>query len=82
MSYNLDDIAKVMQTPLKLNTKAGDKIFVITDTKMDPVLWQGFSKAAKDMGREVAVGIMEPRVTHSSNPMSAIHRAALDPSLI
>ena len=81
MTYDIDDIAKVMQTPLTLNTKAGDKIFVITDTKIDPMLWQGFSRAAKDMGREVAVGIMEPRVTHSSNPMSAIHRAALDPEL-
>ena len=39
MTYDIDDIAKVMQTPLTLNTKAGDKIFVITDTKIDPVLW-------------------------------------------
>jgi 2,5-dihydroxypyridine 5,6-dioxygenase len=81
MTYDVNEIAKVMQTPLNLNTKPGDKIFVITDTKIDPVLWQAFSKAAKDMGREVAVGIMEPRITHATNPMSAIHRAALDPEL-
>jgi 2,5-dihydroxypyridine 5,6-dioxygenase len=81
MTYSVNEIARVMQTPLTLNAKAGDKIFVITDTKMDPVLWQGFSKAAKDLGMEVAVGLMEPRATHSSNPMSAIHRAALDPAL-
>jgi leucyl aminopeptidase (aminopeptidase T) len=81
MTFSVEEIARVMQTPLKLNTKEGDKIFVITDTKIDPVLWQGFSKAAKEMGREVAVGIMEPRVTHATNPMSAIHRAALDPEL-
>jgi hypothetical protein len=49
VTYSLDEIAKVMQTPLKLNAKAGDKIFVITDTKMDPILWQGFSKAAKEL---------------------------------
>jgi 2,5-dihydroxypyridine 5,6-dioxygenase len=81
MTYDVETIAKVMQTPLKLNSKEGDKIFIITDTKMDPVLWQGFSRAAKEMGREVAVGIMEPRATHATNPMSAIHRAALDPEL-
>ncbi len=81
MTFSVDEIAKVMRTPLTLNTKEGDKIFVITDTKMDPVLWQGFSKAGKEMGREVAVGIMEPRATHATNPMSAIHRAALDPEL-
>src|SRR5262245_29764569 len=81
MTYSVSEIAKVMQTPLKLNAKAGDKIFVITDTRIDPVLWQGLSQASRDLGMEVAVGIMEPRATHSSNPMSAIHRAALDPEL-
>ena len=81
MTFSVDEIAKVMQTPLKLNSKAGDKIFVITDTKIEPVLWQGLSKAAKDLGMELAVGIMEPRAAHSSNPTSPIHRAALDPDL-
>ncbi len=81
MTASLEEIAKVMQTPLKLNAKAGDKIFVITDTKMDPILWQGLSRAAKELGMEAAVGIMEPRITHATNPMSAIHRAALDPEL-
>jgi leucyl aminopeptidase (aminopeptidase T) len=81
MTASLDEIAKVMQTPLKLNAKAGDKIFVITDTKIEPVLWQGLSKAGKELGMEVAVGLMEPRATHATNPMSAIHRAALDPEL-
>ena len=81
MSYNLDDIAKVLRTPLELNGKPGDKIFVITDTRMDPVLWQGLLKAANDLQMEPAIGIMNPLVTHSSNPVSSIHRAALDPEL-
>ena len=32
MSQKLIEIAKVFQTPLKLNAKAGDKILIITDT--------------------------------------------------
>lgn len=81
MTHDLDQIAKVLQTPLRLNGKEGDKILVITDTKMDPILWQGMQKAANQLGMEPAIAIMNPRVTHSSNPMSAIHRAALDPEL-
>ena len=40
MSQKLIEIAKVFQTPLKLNAKAGDKILIMTDTQMDPLLWQ------------------------------------------
>ena len=35
-----EDIAKVLQTPLRLNAKAGDKIYIITDTAMEEVVWK------------------------------------------
>lgn len=40
MSQKLIEIAKVFQTPLKLNARAGDKVLDITDTGMDPLLWR------------------------------------------
>jgi leucyl aminopeptidase (aminopeptidase T) len=70
-----------MHKPLELNSKRGDKILIITDTNMDPVLWQGLTQAANELEMEPAVAIMNPRASHSSNPVSAIHRAALDPDL-
>ena len=40
----------MFQTPLKLNAKAGDKILIMTDTAMDPLLWQGLATAANVPG--------------------------------
>ncbi len=81
MTASVSDIAKVMQTPLKLNSKPGDKILVITDTKMDPVLWQGLQQAANELQMEPAIAIMNARAAHSSDPTSSIRCAALDPEL-
>jgi leucyl aminopeptidase (aminopeptidase T) len=75
------EIRQVFHTPLKLNAHAGDRIMVMTDTGMDPILWQALSDAARDLNMEPIVTIMEPRETHATNPDPAVHRAALDPSL-
>jgi leucyl aminopeptidase (aminopeptidase T) len=81
MSQKLIEIAKVFQTPLKLNAKAGDKVLIITDTQMDPLLWQGLATAANGLDMEPIVTIMTPRAHHAANPTSAICRAALDPDV-
>eukprot|EP01037_Dinobryon_pediforme_P002047 gene2047-2085_t len=79
MDIRLIDLVKILRKPLELNAKAGDKIFILTDTKMDPVLWQALSIAATSMDIEPAIGIMPARLSHSSDPVSALRAAALDP---
>ncbi len=79
MDVRLIDLVKVLKKPLELNAKPGDKILVITDTKMDPVLWQGLAIAANSMDIEPSIAIMTPRASHSMDPVSSIRRAALDP---
>lgn len=81
MSQKLIEIAKVFQTPLKLNGKAGDKVLIITDTQMDPLLWQGLAIAANGLDMEPVVTIMTPRQTHATDPASPICHAALDPAV-
>ena len=81
MTVDLATITKVFQTPLTLNAKAGDTILVITDTRMEPVLWQGLSDAARRLGMEAVVTIMSPRETHATDPVSAIRSAAFDDSV-
>ena len=71
----------MLRKPLELNSKAGDKILIITDTGMEPVLWQGLAAAAREMGIEPVVAIMPPREAPSTDPVSAIRRAALDPEI-
>ena len=81
MSQKLIEIAKVFQIPLKLNAKAGHKILIMTDTQMDPLLWQGLATAASCLDMEPVVTIMTPRAHHAANPDSAVMHAAMDPEV-
>lgn len=81
MSQKLIELAKVFQIPLKLNAKAGDKILIITDTQMDPLLWQGLATAANCLDMEPVVTVMTPRAHHAANPASPVVHAALDPEV-
>ncbi|MBI0537251.1 hypothetical protein D9599_16895 [Roseomonas sp. KE2513] len=73
----LAEITRMLRTPLELNAKSGDRILIITDTAMDPLLWQGLSAAAREMGIEPVVTIMSPRETHATDPVAPIRRAAM-----
>jgi 2,5-dihydroxypyridine 5,6-dioxygenase len=81
MSQKLIEISKVFQTPLRLNAKAGDTILIMTDTQMDPLLWQGLATAANGLDMEPVVTIMTPRAHHAANPASPAMQAALDPKV-
>jgi 2,5-dihydroxypyridine 5,6-dioxygenase len=81
VSQKLIAIAKAFQTPLRLNAKAGDKILIMTDTQMDPLLWQGLATAASCLDMEPVVTIMTPRAHHAANPASPVMHAAMDPEV-
>lgn len=81
MSQKLIELAKVFQTPLRLNAKAGDLVLIMTDTQMDPLLWQGLATAASCLGMEAVVTVMSPRAHHAANPASPVMHAALDPAV-
>jgi len=79
LSVEMIDLVRILRTPLELNAKAGDKILIITDTAIEPVLWQALATAANTMGIEATIAMMTPRATHALNPTSAICQAAKDP---
>lgn len=81
MSQKLIEIAKVFQTPLKLNAKSGDQILIMTDTQMDPLLWQGLSIAASCLDMEPIVTMMPPRAHHAANPAAPVMSAAMNPEV-
>src|SRR5215471_8481105 len=81
MSQELIEIARAFQNSLKLNAKAGDKILIMTDTGMDPLLWQGLATAANCLDMEPVVTIMTPRAHHAADPASPARHAALDPEV-
>jgi leucyl aminopeptidase (aminopeptidase T) len=78
MTVDLAQITKTFRTPLQLNAKPGERIMILTDTKMDQGLWQGLMAAANELGMEPLVTIMNPRDTHSTNPPETFYNAALD----
>ena len=80
MDVRMIDLVKIMTKPLSLNAKAGEKMLIITDTKIDPILWQALAAAANSMGIEPAIGLMLPRAHHAEDPVSSIRAAALDPA--
>jgi leucyl aminopeptidase (aminopeptidase T) len=81
MSQKLIEISRAFQNSLRLNAKAGDKILIMTDTGMDPLLWQGLATAANCLDMEPVVTIMTPRAHHAANPASPAVHAALDPAV-
>ena len=81
MSQKIIEIARAFQNSLKLNAKAGDKIVIMTDTGMDPLLWQGLATAANCLDMEPVVTIMTPRAHHAANPATPAMHAALDPEV-
>ena len=81
MTPTFEQMVTVFRTPLDLNAKPGDRIMIMTDTAMNPALWQALSEAARRMDIEPVVTIMEPRVTHATNPDPTVYRAAMDLTL-
>jgi leucyl aminopeptidase (aminopeptidase T) len=81
MSQRLIELTRAFRTALKLNAKSGDKILIVTDTQMDPLLWQGLAAAATCMDMEPVVTLMLPREHHAANPTSPVRLAALDPEV-
>ena len=77
---NNQDLVKVLETPLKLNAKSGEQIYIITDTAMEPEVWQALSQAAVNLSMEPTVAIMQPRAFHAQDPIPSIVSGALDPS--
>src|SRR5579872_2738547 len=69
--------SEVLRKPLELNAKAGDKILIITDDKVNSSLWRALRTAAHDLAMEPVVALMDARMVHSTNPPEAIRQAAL-----
>ena len=74
-----EDLVEVLKTPLRLNAKAGDKIYIITDTAMEEAVWKALFQSALDLQMEPVVAMMPPRSVHSEDPVGSICTGAFDP---
>lgn len=74
------DLVRVLRTPLELNARAGERILIITDSGIEPIVWQSLQRAATELSMEPMVALIEPREAPSTNPPAPVCAAALDPS--
>ncbi|RLB05177.1 MAG: hypothetical protein DRG83_03090 [Deltaproteobacteria bacterium] len=81
MNPRMIEIMKSARVILELNAKPGDKILIITDTRMDPDVWGAMAAAANELGVEATVAMMTPREAHGYDPTTPIMSAARDPDL-
>ncbi len=75
-----DGMVDVLKTPLRLNAKTGDKIYIITDTAMEEPVWRALSDAALALGMQPTVALMQPRAIHATDPEPSVRAGAMDPS--
>ncbi|MBI4278509.1 MAG: aminopeptidase [Armatimonadetes bacterium] len=79
MDPRMMHLAQYVKVPIELNAKPGNKVVIITDTNMDPLLWQTVAAVAESRGVEVSLFLMTPRAAFGIDPtppISAAVRAA------
>ncbi len=61
------------------NCEPGDNVVIITDSDMDPNVWQAVAAASNDYGCETTVMMMgDPREYHSATPPKAVLEASMN----
>ena len=74
-SIKMVEMIKNCTTPFKLNSKPGDLVLILTDTSMDPVVWESIAAAASQVGCRVNVMVMPPTQFHQAEPTTPIIEA-------
>jgi leucyl aminopeptidase (aminopeptidase T) len=62
-------------TPFELNAEAGDLVLILTDSSMDPFVWQAIAAAAKQFGCRPHVMLMMPLPYHQAEPTVPLAKA-------
>lgn len=76
------EIMKTARTPYELNCKEGDKVLLIADTRTEPLVWQAFAAAAKELGLIYTVAIMENLPYHHAEPTPQIADAMMNADFV
>lgn len=60
--------------PYKIVGKPGETVAIVTDTRVEPIVWQVFAMAARTVGVTPTVGIMLPDELDYADPPSPIQK--------
>lgn len=67
MDNRIVELVANAMTPYKLNLQAGDRLLIVTDTGMDPLIVQAFMTAGVTLGLDVALTMSTPLPYHHAD---------------
>src|SRR3972149_1193203 len=79
MNQRLLQYARV---PLELNGKAGEEVFILTDSAVDPRVGEALAQAARELGMEPSLMVIPPRKAAGHEPPRSASEAMKGADLI
>ena len=68
-SMRMMEMAKNLKILFEMNARAGDTVFVLSDSAQDADVWMAVATAGRFHGCEITVALMaDPRETHLDPP--------------
>jgi len=71
----LVEVIKYAKVPVELNVRQGENVVVVSDTDTEPLVYESVAAAAFEIGAEVTVVIMTPRLMHGHEPPRPVAEA-------
>ena len=68
------DLVASLQYPFA-NVKPGENVMIVTDTNMDPLIWQAMMAVLRSKGADPTLMMYTPRAHHTAEPTSPVAHA-------
>lgn len=83
MNPQIIEMMKTARKPYeKVETKEGEKVLIIADTRTEPVIWEVFAATARSMGAQPVVALMTASPRDYADPPTPIIKAAEDSDIL
>jgi hypothetical protein len=68
------DLVAALQLPFA-HVRRGDEVMIVTDTNMDPLIWQAVMAVVRSKGADPTLMMYTPRAHHTAEPTRAVAHA-------
>lgn len=68
------DLVASLQLPFA-NVQPGEEVMIVTDTNMDPLIWQAVMSVVRSRGADPTLMMYTPRAHHTAEPTNAVAHA-------
>lgn len=72
MDPRMMNLARYVRIPIESNTKPGQKVVIVTDTDIDPLLWTTVASVTESHGAQPMIFMMTPRDAYGTDPTEPI----------